>query len=90
MEPISDHVLPTRIDGLEVHEVDDGFIVYQEGTGRVHCLNHTAAMVLEFCDGTRSLETVAELLAKVFALPGVPLAETVACVDQLRSEGVLR
>ena len=90
MDTAENSSLPRRVDGLEVHEVEDGFVIYQEGSSRVHCLNHTAAMVFEFVDGARSAETIASLLARVFGLDAAPMAETEACLEQLRVEGVLR
>jgi hypothetical protein len=75
---------------LEMHETEDGLIVYQESTDRVHYLNHTAAAVFELCDGRRSVEDIAEELRSLFALEEAPVAETEACLAGLVKEGVLR
>lgn len=75
---------------LEVHETEDGLIVYQGSTDRVHYLNHTAAAVFELCDGRRSVEDIAEELRTLFGLEEAPVAETEECVAGLVKEGVLR
>jgi len=49
---------------------------------RVHRLNNTASVILELCDGQRTL-------AEAFGLDVVPLAEAAACVAGLRQAGVL-
>ena len=45
-----------------MHEVDDGFVVFDASTDRVHYLNPTATVVFSLCDGTRTTEEVAELV----------------------------
>ena len=72
--------------GLDINETDDGLIVYQESTDRVHHLNPTAAVVLELCDGTRSADDIARLVAETFGLAEVPEVETKACLEDLARE----
>ena len=81
---------PEPVDGLDVHEVDDGLVVYHADTDRVHYLNPTAAVVLSLADGTRSEAELAELVQAAWELDAPPLADVHECVDQLRTEGVLR
>ena len=81
---------PVRADGLEVNEVADGLVVYQDGPERVHYLNNTASLVFELCTGENSVARITELLRDTFGLDASPEAEVMACVEQLRSQGVLR
>jgi hypothetical protein len=81
---------PVRVDGLEVNEVADGLVVYQDGPERVHYLNNTASLVFELCTGENSVARITELLRDTFGLDTSPEAEVTACVAQLRSQGVLR
>jgi hypothetical protein len=81
---------PEPVDGLDVHEVEDGFVVYHGDTDRVHYLNATAAVVLSLSDGTRTIDELADLVQAAWELDAPPLAEVQACVLQLRAEGVLR
>jgi hypothetical protein len=81
--------LPKVSEGLEIHEMDEGLIVYQDSTDRVHHLNHTAAVILELCDGTHSIVEIAQSVGKVFALAESPEIETEACIEGLVSEGLV-
>ena len=80
---------PKRIDGLEAHEVDDGLVVYQTATGRVHYLNAVAAVVYELCSGEHTEAEIEVLVGKAWELPEPPHDEVVACLAQLRGEGVV-
>jgi len=55
----------------------------------VHQLNNTASAILEMCDGQCTVAEIAEVLADVFGLEALPLAEVVACVAELRRAGIL-
>lgn len=80
---------PTRVPGIEVIEAAAGLVVRQpSGTGDFE-LNNTASMVMHFCDGQRTVVEVAGMLGESFTLERAPLAEVVACVEQLRRAGVL-
>ncbi len=81
---------PALADGLELVETDDGIVVYQDERERVHHLNQTAAVILQWCDGTRSVEEIAGLVADLFALDHPPVDDTRACVERLRTEGLVR
>jgi hypothetical protein len=81
---------PEPVDGLDVHEVDDGLVVYHADTDRVHYLNPTAAVVLTLADGTRTEGELAELVRVAWELDAAPQTEVRECVAQLRAEGVLR
>jgi hypothetical protein len=81
---------PVQVDGLEVNEVADGLVVYQDGPERVHYLNNTAALVFELCTGDHSVEQIAALVQDAFGLEAAPQPEVVSCIAQLRDQGVLR
>lgn len=80
---------PSRVDDIDVVEVADGFVVYHPARDRVHFFNHTAAVVLELCDGTKSDEELASLVQRCYELPDPPQAEIAECVAQLRDEGLV-
>jgi Coenzyme PQQ synthesis protein D (PqqD) len=81
---------PARAGGLDISQVDDGYVVYDPATDLVHHLNQTAAMVLELCTGQDSVAEISAFLAGVFpAAEAVPDA-VLSCVAQLRDLGVLR
>jgi hypothetical protein len=82
--------LPSKAPGLEINEVADGLVVYEDATERVHYLNNTASVVFELCTGENSEQEIATLLGRAFSLPSPPLADIHKCLDQLRSQGVVR
>jgi hypothetical protein len=55
----------------------------------VHYLNPTATVVFSLCDGTRTVEAIAGLVQSAWELDTPPVDDVVACVAQLRDEGVL-
>jgi hypothetical protein len=81
--------LPSRADDIDVVEVADGFVVYHPARDRVHFFNHTAAVVLELCDGTKSDAEIAGLVQRCYELPEPPQTEVAECVAQLRGEGLV-
>ena len=80
---------PQRAAGLDIVEVARGFRVRQAEPLRVHQLDNTASAVLELCDGQTTVAEIAEEIAGAFSLEALPLAEVVACVEELRRAGVL-
>jgi coenzyme PQQ synthesis protein D (PqqD) len=80
---------PRRAAGIELAELPDGLIVRQAEPPRVHQLNNTASVIVELCDGQRTLVEIAEVLASAFELEAPPLAEAADCVAELRHVGVL-
>ena len=82
-------VRPVRVEGLEAHEVDDGLVVYQPETDRVHYLNTTAAVVFELCTGEHTEAEIADLVAAAWELDPAPLDEVGACLAQFQAEGIV-
>jgi hypothetical protein len=77
---------PKAADGLEIHEADDGCIVFQSDRERVHHLNRTAAILLALCTGRLRGAEMPGLLQSAFRLAAPPAAETRACLAQLVAE----
>ena len=53
-------------DGIEVTEVPDGFVIYDETGELVHYLNPAAAIAFIASDGTRSVAEVHELIRDLY------------------------
>jgi hypothetical protein len=81
---------PQQIDGLDICEVVDGYVVYEAGTDRVHYLNNTAALVLELCTGGNSREDITTLLRSAFELPGTPDDEVGEILGSFARESLIR
>jgi hypothetical protein len=58
----------TRARNLEIHDVPDGYIIYNPDQDRVHYLNKTAAIIFEFCDGSRATDDIVQRVATAFEL----------------------
>ncbi len=80
---------PVRAEGLEVHEVADGLVVYQAQPECVHHLNNTAAIVFELCDGKNTVPEISEQLSAAFGLTGAPAGVAERCIVDLRSKGIV-
>jgi len=79
-----------RTDGLEVHEVPDGYIVYQGARDNVCYLNKTAAVVFEMCDSGLAADDVVARVARLYDLGAAAHDEIRACIDSLVKEGLLQ
>ncbi|MDE3118785.1 MAG: PqqD family protein [Nitrospirota bacterium] len=54
---------PVPIPGLRFRELQDGAILLDPTSQKVHSLNERAAIVWLLCDGTRSAQRILELVA---------------------------
>jgi hypothetical protein len=78
-----------QASNLDIHEVPDGYIVYQTARDRVHYLNKTAAIIFEFCDGKHAPDDIVDRVAKAFELGPSAHAEIRAGLDSLVKEGLV-
>ena len=76
-------------EGCEVSHTPDGFVLYQVSTEKVHYLNPTAAIIYELCGTGQHVSEMATYLQETFSLEEPPLADVVACLDNLVSEGLV-
>jgi len=83
-------LLPEPAPELDVHEVDDGLVIYDLRSERVHYLNETASFVFILCTGKHDAARIVELLQGAWELPEPPQAEVSACLEQLRDEGLIQ
>lgn len=85
----SDPIYYTRAPDLEVHESDDGLIVHNPATDRVHHLNFSSGALFELCRGRESASALAEKMAALYSLDEHPTGETETGLRQLVDEGIL-
>ena len=52
----------SRTENLVIRELDDETLVYDMDRDEAHCLNHTAALVWEQCDGKTTAAQAARIL----------------------------
>lgn len=80
---------PVHAQGIEINPMAEGCVVYDPGRDRVHELNHTAALILELCNGENTSQDIVRILQIAYELPEPPEAEALGCIDQLRQEGLV-
>jgi Coenzyme PQQ synthesis protein D (PqqD) len=83
-------LLPEPAGELDVHEVEDGLVIYDLSSERVHYLNETASFVFTLCTGEQDAARIAELVQGAWELAEPPLAEVETCLLQLRDEGLIQ
>jgi hypothetical protein len=79
---------PRIAEDLDVNEAEDGLIIYQESTERVHHLNPTASIVFQLCDGSRNAAEIGAIVGQLFGLDHAPDDEVEACFSGLIREGL--
>jgi hypothetical protein len=80
---------PLLADGIDINQVEDGYVIYQQAKDRVHYLNHTAALVLEGCTGKNSVDDIVRIVQDGFDLPDSPVSDVNACLESLAREGII-
>jgi acetoacetyl-CoA synthetase len=81
--------MPMRADDIDMVEMEDGVAIRRAGHERVHLVNHTAALVLELCDGTKTDAEIADVVGRLYGLPQPPKGEVAACLAQFRAESLV-
>ena len=77
---------PKQVDALNMTTVEDGLVVKDHTSNRVHYLNHTAGFVLMLCDGKKSIHKIASLLRSQFELAESPEDEVAEIIEQFLKE----
>ncbi len=80
---------PRKAGALEMQFVDDRLVVFENGDDPVHCLNATAALVFELCDGKRPVSAIIDSVRDAYNLPEPPADEIMSCLLDLRTAGIL-
>ena len=57
---------PRRVGRVARYEIDGEVVLFDPKRNRVHNLNLTASVIWELCDGTRTVEELAEDMACLF------------------------
>ena len=81
---------PRPAEGIEINQVEDGYVIYDPGRDRVHYLNHTAVLLLELCNGELAARELPPLLQEAYGLAEPPMAEVAECLEKLFEEGLVR
>jgi hypothetical protein len=57
---------PRRAEGFTIEQVEDELLLFHPGRGSIVALSPTAALVWNLCDGTRTADEIAALLAGAY------------------------
>jgi hypothetical protein len=89
-DTISSEERPRGRGSVLCREVDDGFILYDPGKGKVHSLNPTAAFIWDALDGKLSIRNISESLEEIPGAEGSDtLADVLKTVENFQNEGLL-
>jgi hypothetical protein len=80
---------PRAARGLQLNEVEDGYIVYQSEQSRVHYLNHTAAVVFGLCTGKNTWDEIIDLVQRAYGLKTSPTRAVRAALTRFVDEGLV-
>ena len=79
-----------KADDLEVNEIPDGYVIYQNSRDRVHYLNKMAAIVFELCDGKHDTQEIVQCVAELLRRERTACDQEVReCIEQLSTEGLV-
>lgn len=88
--PVNLDERPRQREGLLSRAVDDGAIVYDPESGRVHSLNPAAGYIWECLDGSQTLAQIAESLCSLPGTEGHDLVrDVIGVVEEFRKVGLL-
>ena len=54
------------IEGVDLNEVPDGYVIYDNDENKVHYLNTTAAIIYQLLDGNQTVDDIASLIKEAF------------------------
>jgi len=74
---------------FEINQMEDGYVIYQYDSDKVHYLNHTASLVLELCNGKNSVEQIAKGVEVMFDLSHSAQQEVTECLELLLKEELI-
>ena len=78
-----------KIEGLQINEVADGYVVYEKTKDRVHFLNPVAALIFELCDGSHTVAEMRSILISGYDLSKFPDNEFQVALKTMLAEGLI-
>jgi predicted TPR repeat methyltransferase len=79
---------PTLNSALLISPVENGYVAYDPNSDQLHHLNPLAALLVELCDGTRSVDEIRDLVAPL--LPEDKPAVIDLWIDEAVKSGILQ
>ncbi len=86
----SDATRPLGRDDLLTREVDGEFFLYDPVTDRIVLINHSAAVIFELCDGTRTEDEISAEVQRLFESEAEQLDDEVrATLAEFTANGLI-
>ena len=83
--------VPTPKDGVMFRELEDGCVLYDAETEKVHSLNVTAGVIWCLMDGVRPLSEIADdLRARSDVATGTALSDVLRAADEFARQGLFQ
>ena len=81
---------PKLREDLIVRQVDEDFVVYDPVSDRTALVNLSAGMILDLCDGTRTVDAIAAEVSQAYSVEEILVMRDVCEVlGKLSKEGFL-
>ena len=81
---------PKVAEGIDINQVEDGYVIYQSEKDKVHYLNKTAVLVLEACTGKNTKADITAIVKDAYGLDQDPEKEVSDCLSTLIEEGLVK
>jgi len=78
-----------QVEGLEINQVEDGFIIYDPNRDSVHFLNHTAVFMLELCNGKHEADEMIRIIREAYGVENISRDDMVGILDRFMEEGLV-
>jgi len=78
-----------RVQDTQVHETEDGLIVFDPASDRVHHLNFSAAVIYELCGEIRTQSELVKEFATLYELEEAPVDDIKKSIGEMLSTGIL-
>ena len=80
---------PQLTSRLTFRERDGAIVATRKGESRAYILNAAGVVILEFCDGERTVHQLAEIIQIEFSLPEPPIADVWAFISEATKSGLI-
>ncbi len=82
--------IPVRVSDFLLERIDENVLLYHPGLTKTIHLNQTAAIVWDMCDGTRSVQEIADTLGLEYPDAVAEIREDVdATLQRFADEGAI-
>ncbi len=82
--------IPVRVSDFLLERIDENVLLYHPGLTKTIHLNQTAAIVWDMCDGTRSVQEIADALGLEYPDAVAEIREDVdATLQRFADEGAI-